>query len=351
MRRSNCDRRVRSLLVLLAMLVAASVGAVELGSQVEVHGYGSQDYVQTTGNAYLGADNKGTWENNFLGLVGAVTLTDKSKLWAQLETSDTDATRFTWFFVDYVFSDAVRLHVGRVKFPTGLYNEIIDSKMLQLSSLEPAIYQTAADFVHDAYTGAGLDYEKSLGAVGRIIWQVYTGENYDPNNAPSLRDRRLLGTRVTYATPVDGLQFLLSFNHGEVEVVPINRLIYEQRLMLSADYTSGGWDFKSEYATHQFRGVNSDGYYVQAGRTFADRWTPFVRYDVVNLDRARQGDDSFTQKILVTGLGYRFIRDAVIRVEAQFNRGYGLPVASGEVAQGAGTRDWTLVVVGMHFYF
>ena len=44
-----------------------------------VHGFGTQTYFQTSANTYLGADHSGTWDNNFLGLVGAVDLNDKSK--------------------------------------------------------------------------------------------------------------------------------------------------------------------------------------------------------------------------------------------------------------------------------
>ncbi len=56
--------------------------------RVDLHGYGYQAYMQTSGaNSYNGADNQRSWDNNFLGLVATVTLTDKSKLWAQLQGS------------------------------------------------------------------------------------------------------------------------------------------------------------------------------------------------------------------------------------------------------------------------
>ena len=120
-------------------IFAAGLFSTAHAAQMEMHGYGYQDYLQANGNTYLGADGKGSWDNNFLGLVGAVSLNDKSKLWAQLQASSTDQNRFTWFFVDYQFSNQLRGHVGRVKLPMGLYNEVIDAKYLQVSQLEPSM--------------------------------------------------------------------------------------------------------------------------------------------------------------------------------------------------------------------
>jgi hypothetical protein len=327
-----------------AALAASQAGAVELGNGVELHGYGSQTYMQTTTNTY-------PWDNNFLGLVGTVTLNDKSKLWAQLETSSTDLTRFTWFFVDYQFTDDLRAHVGRVKYPLGLYNEIIDAKMLQLSSLEPMMYQQAADFVHDAYTGVGLDYDQSLGNAGSITWQAYGGNTYDTNPPVDSRDRRIFGGRVTYNTPIDGLRFMVSGYRTKVEILADQSFTNETREIFSVDYTHNDWDIKSEYAKHSFQGVNSDAWYVQLGKTFADKWTPYARYDYVTTDKSQKSDESFYQKTTVVGVGYKIKSNISLRVEEHFNNGYALPVASGEVLAGEGVRKWNMFVAGVHFAF
>ncbi len=350
MRRTTMTPTRCGIFALVGLMLAGPAAAIDIGDSIQLHGFGSQDYAQTTDNKYLDADKKGTWNNDFLGLVGAVSLTDKMKLWAQLETSTVDTTRFTWAFVDYQFSDAFSAQVGRIKFPSGLYNETVDTTFLQLSSIPPDIYQAAGDFVHDSYTGVGVRYERPVGA-GRLTWQVYAGQNYDPDNDPLLRDREMLGTRLTYATPIDGLRFMISFNHGQVQIISTDLMVSEQRMILSGDYTAHDWDIKTEYATHQFQHVDSNSYYLQVGRMFMERWTPFVRYDVANLDRALQGNDSFTEKSVVAGLGYRLLGNVSLRGEAHFNRGYALPVASGEVIQGDGARNWTMIVFGVHFIF
>lgn len=336
---------------LAALAAAGAVHALELGDSFELHGFASQDYAQANHNTYLGADDRGTWDNNFLGFVGAFTLNDKSKLWAQLETSSTESTRFTWFFVDYQLTDAVRLHAGRVKYPLGLYNEFIDTKFLQVTSLEPALYQGAADFVHDAYQGVGVDYSQSLGTAGRLLWQVYGGNTYDTNPPADSRDRRAYGGRLTYNTPVSGLRFMVSGYRTDVEILATRALTRESRVIFSGDYVQGSWDVKSEYAMHKFLGVDSNAWYVQAGYTLADRWMPFARYDHVNLDTSAGNDDSFHQKIFVIGLNFKLTGNVSLRIENHFNQGYALPVASGEVLENQGTRNWDLLVAGIHVLF
>jgi hypothetical protein len=330
---------------------SAGAGAIEIGDELEIHGFGSQDYLQASHNTYLGADHRGNWDDNFLGLVGTVTLNDRSKLWAQLETSSTDATRFTWFFVDYQLTGTVRLHAGRVKYPLGLYNEYIDTKFLQVTSLEPALYQEASDFVHDSYTGLGADYTQSLHTAGELIWQVYGGNTYDTHPPADSRDRRAYGGRLTYQTPLDGLRFMISAYRSHVEVLATRELTNEDRVIGSIDFVRDGWDIKSEYGTHEFLGASSSAWYLQIGRTVAGSWMPFVRYDHVNLDKAAGSNDSAIQSILVFGVNYKLLSNVSIRFEDHFNHGYALPVASGEVPPGQGYRTWNLFVAGIHFMF
>lgn len=324
--------------------------AADLADRFEVHGYGFQDYMQTSANTYLGADKRGTWDNNFLGLVVAATLTEQSKLWAQLEATTDEGTNFTWFFVDYQISDAARAHLGRVKLPLGFYNEIIDAKSLQPAALEPALYQVAADMVHDAYHGVGYDYEMDAGG-GHLLWQAWGGNVYDRNPPVDSRDRRAFGGRVTYRTPFDGLRFMLSGYRTQVQALPDNTMTNEDRVIASTEFVRDAIDLKAEYGKHKFFGVSSYAYYVQAGYTVAAKWTPYVRYDYVTTDQSQRQDPSFQQKTFVAGVGYKLAPNIGLKFENHFNQGYALPVASGEVLAGAGTNKWNLFVAAADFAF
>jgi hypothetical protein len=338
-------------------LLTAGLFSSAQATQMELHGYGYQDYIQTDNNTYLGADQKGTWDNNFLGLVSAITLNDKSKLWAQMQASSTDQVRFTWFFIDYQFNNNLRGHIGRVKLPMGLYNEVIDSKYLQVSQLEPSMYQGASDMFYDAYHGIGLDYDQAVGA-GRLAWQVYGGNIYDYTYDPATsdaQDRRTFGGRVTYDTPVDGLKFMLTLNRVQMQVinngVKDEALKNEDREILSASYVTDDYDLKAEYGNHKRLSITSRGGYLQGAYHLNDAWTPYVRYDYFTTDKSQDSDPSYYQKTAMVGVEYKISSNISARIEDHFNHGYALPVADGEVTAGAGKTNWNLFVAGINFVF
>ena len=337
-------------LAAIAGLAASGANAVEVGDRLDLHGFGFQDYVQAAANAYLGADKKGSWDNNFVGLVMTAKLTDQSKFWAQMEDTSGGGTAVTWAFVDYDVTDALRVHAGRVKFPLGFYNEIIDAKGLQPAALEPSMYQVAADFVHDAYHGVGIDFEQDIGG-GHALWQVYAGNVYDTDPPTTTRDRRMAGARVTYRTPVEGLTVMGSAYRTQVQELATGSMVNETRAIASVGYLDDAWDVKAEYAVHRFMGVNSDAWYAQAAYAIGDRWKPYVRYDVAVLDRAQRQDPSYRQATTVLGVGYRVNSSIGLKLENHANRGYGLPVAEGSVAPGAGARTWNLTVLAADFQF
>lgn len=339
-----------SALVCAGLISLSTAQASDLSDRFDVHGYGFQNYAQTSANAYLGADKRGSWDENFLGLVVSATLTDQSKLWAQLESSTGDTTRFTWMFVDYQINDVTRAHVGRVKLPLGFYNEIIDAKSLQPAALEPALYQTAADMVHDSYQGVGIDYEQDVGG-GHLLWQGFGGNVYDVSPAADSRDRRAVGGRLTYRTPVDGLRFMVSAYRQQVEKLADHTMTNEDRAILSAEFVRNQWDLKAEYGVHKFFGVSSSAYYLQAAYAATDKWTTYARYDYVNTDKSQRQDPAFTQKTVAVGVGYKVGANIGLKAENHFNRGFALPVASGDVEADAGKRNWNLFLIAADFAF
>ena len=347
----------RALNIVMTGFCAMGLATAAHSAQIELHGYGYQDYVRANGNSYLGADSKGSWDNNFLGLVGAVDINDKSKLWAQLQASSTDQNRFTWFFVDYQFSNQLRGHVGRVKLPMGLYNEIIDAKYLQVSQLEPLMYQGASDMVYDAYHGIGLDYDQSA-AGGELMWQVYGGNindyTFDPATSDA-QDRRTIGGRVTYITPVEGLKLLLTLNRTQLQVITggvrDGDIKNEDRAMLSASYVTDDYDLKAEYAHHKNFDATSLGYYVQAAYNLNDSWKPYMRYDYFTTDKSQKSDPSFYQKTFMVGVEYKIGPGVSVRVEDHFNRGYALPAVEPDPFAGSPKTNWGLFVAGLNFAF
>jgi hypothetical protein len=351
-----------------ALLVSAH--GEELANRFDVHGFGYQTYAQTNANTYNGADGKGSWDDNFLGLAASVTLSDKSKLWTQLEASGMDTTHFTWFFVDYQFTDRLRARVGRINLPMGLYNDFIDNKQLQVSELEPSLYQSAAHMVFDAYNGVGIDFDHRLGA-GHLNWQVYGGNIVDDladvadfNNAVNiatltdtkpptniLRNRGTAGGRVTYLSPVEGLKFMISANYVLAEKLSDRSTYDEHREIASLSYATDAYDIKAEYGNHSLMGVTSRVGYIQVGNIMIGKVMLYARYDNVVTDYDNRSDPSYYQKTVLLGLGYKLGPNVSVKVENHFNHGYALPVASGEVAARKGLDRWSMFAAGINFAF
>ena len=357
------------------LLAAASAHADD---KFAINGYGYQDYRQSNANSLDGADRRGTWGNDLLAFVMSMKITDRDTAWAQLETSGTEQTAFTWAFVDHRFNDNLAAHIGRVKFPFGIYSEIIDTKWLQVSAIEPSMYNTAADFVYDAYEGIGLDW-----TTGSVLTQVYGGNVYnDPSivggsalypapidaSVPPTNDRRLIGGRITWTTPVDGLRLLASASeiHAESTVYQptMGQAGKEYHTMLSADYVSDKFDIKSEFAGHNipaldgFTGVNSNAWYVQGGYKM-DKWMPYVRYDIYHADQRYTSDPAYYQKDWVLGVNYKVNDNVSVRVEDHVIHGFGLAATNGEIPTDSlvtptvwyGKTDWNLMAAEVNFLF
>jgi hypothetical protein len=360
----------------VAVTLAAICPAFAEEDRFSLHGYGNQDYWKSTSNSFDGSGGHGSVDNNFLGLVMSATINDKSKVWAQLQTSSTNSTTFTWFFVDYQITEQLRAHAGRVRFPYGIYNDIIDTKALQLSAALPLAYAQEADMVYNAYNGIGLDYDVDLGHSGHLLLQGFGGNVYEAGigGSPDFPDqvqlgdlkaeaanRRLFGGKITWDTPVDGLRAMVSGNQTMVETSAVNGQVpnqrgMENRLILSLDYTNAQLDLKSEYNLHRFPGLSgrqdlkSRAWYVQAGYLFG-AWTPYARYDSMMTDESASGDPSYYQRDFVVGLNRKLRTNLNVRAEEHFNHGYALPVAAGETQTGKGKPSWQLFVVSVNFLF
>jgi hypothetical protein len=356
----------------LAASLMSAVNAYADEDRFTFNGFGNQDYRRSTANSYLGADSSGTWDNNFLGLVMSGKINDKARAWAQLQTAAGESPRFTWFFVDYQFNDSISAHVGRVKFPYGLYNETISTQALRPSISEPVVYSRAADMTYDAYNGVGLDWHS-----GPVLVQVFGGNIDTPSSGvpayelpdTTQRDDNVFGGRLTYNTPIDGMRLMVSANRTTVESflpasnTPSGEKGSEDRAILSFDYVAHDWDIKAEYNFHTTPTLINNGTpYTHSAASYLQvaydigKFTPFARYDYVNTDFSVKDDPASYQKIYVVGVGYKLEDNVNLRFEQDFNHGYALCV--GDLSCGGPgspvpnpKTDWNTTMLSVNFLF
>jgi len=313
--------------------------------RIEIHGYGNTDLLLSKHNRFLGSDSSGIFDSA-LALLVAAKVTDKTTIWTQV-FGNKDKIRLDWAFVDFKVSEDFDVRAGQIKTPIGIYNEIRDVKYLQLSTLAPYLYQEAADIVDEAFTGASIVYKHDM-AGGDLGVDLYGGKMVAFGDDPATHNH-MFGGRLTYRTPLEGLRMMASGFTADAKVDDASGRA--NLLVGSIDYLNYGVDLKGEYAHIEMIDERKDAYYAQAGYTFFEKLTPFVRYDYITTDKNNRSDPSFYQKGFVVGAGYKINDNVSVKVEDHFIKGYALPVASGEIVAGEGSKEWNLFAAGINFMF
>jgi len=220
--------------------VAVCLCAQEYDEKVVVHGFGSWSYAKTDGNNYLRRGNEdGNWNNWEFAFNISATVTDKLRLNAQLFTEanrNSENAQVDYVFAEYAFSDALKLRLGKVKHPCGIFGDVLKVGTLRtFMELPTSIYHFGQ--VSDGYTGIGLvgnlnsgrwglDYHLYFGTVeakvsmynfpvilGNIFMGIPIGSG-EPIVFNSNLVENAVGFHLVADTPVDGLSFGGSFSRA-----------------------------------------------------------------------------------------------------------------------------------------
>ena len=194
--------------------------------EFQFHGFLSQGAVKTTSNNYL-VDKSvmGSLDYTEAGLNFTKQLTDNLRTGAQLfvqrlgSTEDLNA-KLDWAYLDYHGSDWLGLRLGRVKLPFGLYNDIVDIDAGRAPILLPqSVYPEQSRNYFLAQDGVELYGYSGSGPGGAFDYRIYGGTipivlNNTPGSAAQVEkfySPFLIGARLFWETPVDGLRVGSSF--------------------------------------------------------------------------------------------------------------------------------------------
>jgi hypothetical protein len=335
-------------------LGATTVQAAEFGN-ITINGYGHQSFLRATHNEFLGADRSGSFSDNTFALVLTAKLDDKSKVWSQIASISGSSLDVHWFYVDRVLSDQLTVRAGKVLAPLGFYNEYIDARYLQQSTILPSLYQPDTDLVDEAYGGAGLTWTQPVGN-GRMDFDLYGGQIVEHSSvAGQQKQKGLVGGRIDWHTPIDGLRLMASAATKTQLTLGDPADTRKTSAILSAGWSQNRLDLKSEYGWIQrSMGGRTDSthvWYVQAGYELTESWRPFVRYERLRAPGYTSDNPATFQNTLALGVTYRFNSYVGLRLENHFNRGYAQPVLSGETAAGTGVKDWQMFGASVVFMF
>jgi hypothetical protein len=239
----------------------------------------------------------------------------------------------------YTFSDALTLWAGRFHTPYGYWNTAFHhGAQIQTAVTRPrfvsfedqggilpahAVGLLASGGVR---MGSGkLQYDAYLANGNSISSGVLDFNAYKDDNS-----NKLVGGNVRYAFG-DSLEGLTAGLHGFTEQIDskdIGATVSTKVNMFGAFAVldRDNWEFISEY--YRFRNkddTNGTGThtswagFAQLGYTFADTWTPYVRFEKTSLDQADNyfalQDSGRSYKSQVVGLRYNINQQSALKVE------------------------------------
>jgi hypothetical protein len=316
----------RVLPVLLALAASGIAHGFELPDTVQVHGFASQGYIETSGsNDFFGSSSDGgSWNYREIGLNGSWRPTPKLQFSLQVVGRDAGATdddglRVDYGFADYSFvSDPDKLwgvRVGRILNPLGFYNETRDMAFTRPSILLPqSIYfdinrnlALSADGLHiygehrtvfgDFYLQAGVvkprtnDPDFQEGFTQGVLPGKMEGRTSWVGRAMYERDGGLVRLAVSggrFVGKYDSKAGKFDLDDGTFTFTP---------LVLSAQYNAEFWSLTGEYAPRrrvEFSDFGfwrpddeytGDSFYIQGTYRFAPKWEAVLRYDQLHWDK------------------------------------------------------------------
>jgi hypothetical protein len=250
-----------------AFLLSAGLASAQdsIFDKIQIHGALSQGALYSTGNSYGTTDSR---NGSFRWTEGALnfgsSLTDQLRLGIQLHSysfGEVGAQKVTldWAFGDYKVNQFFGLRAGKVKTPSGLYNDIQDVDLLFPWALLPeSVYPVDLRDLHLAHTGFvvyGAVHPGKRG--GSIGYQVFAGSRSDDSNGGlsiDLAESGLIlgdasgptwGADVRWTTPVNG--WLLGASYMKNDLKAPNAMAAGISTPYQLKYTSENFYSQYEY--------------------------------------------------------------------------------------------------------
>lgn len=197
---------------------------------IQVHGFGGWGYGHTDGNRYLVGDKDGVFHNSYFALNVSGTPSERfsasfQTLWKTSENGM--EVEFDYAFAEYAFADFLKIRLGKVKTPFGIYTEIYDVGTLRpFYALPQSVYGTPG-MVTKSYFGVGLTGSHYLPSNWGFRYDLYGGQNIlEPHLTLTAQGTvavqqtnfdNVIGIMLIAYTPFPGLSAGFSLYGGEPE--------------------------------------------------------------------------------------------------------------------------------------
>jgi len=392
--------KLRQLVFCLAANMASwpALSAMDI-TDIQTHGFISQNYIQTQSNNFFGqSQGDGSFAYRELGINGSARLDKRTLAAVQLTSrhagqSDNGSVEVGYALVDFQLNSSSDyrsgIRAGRIKIPLGLFNETRSVPMTRLGILLPqSIYFERSRNVAVSADGAEIYLSKHL-ARGDLSFRLLSVE---PNLVDKATETNLLGeeqagqleNKRSYAFRMlyehNSGELLLALSHVQLNIdyraassidIPSNGRVSFQPTILSAQYGSEFWTLTAEYALRQFKlaGFNSllndfsgESFYYQVSRHYQQKWEFFARRDHLYADKKDRYGKRFAQstgkaahsryaKDWTLGLNYRASSLLSFKLQHHWINGSAwLPPADNPDTQNI-NRRWQLLAVSATLHY
>lgn len=298
------------------MMLSLPAQAVELAENVDVHGFVSQAYIDTSANNFFGQSEGGSFDFRELGVNGFWQVGPNLNFAAQVTSrnagreSDSDP-RLDYGLADlHFYSESgiqSGIRVGRIKVPLGLHNQTRDAPSARNGIFVPAsVYFDQFRNALVSTDGVAL-YTGLSNSWGDINLELYHGES-DPGDremeyyvfkqdAPGhFDDASLQGAQLRYESMGGGVRLALSYTRPSLDYIPNSGFdplgggdVISDMLLYSAQYNVSRFSFTAEYllminnvknfgpAFPDFR-AKGKSYYLQTDYRYSGDLSFFFRY-------------------------------------------------------------------------
>ncbi|MDC4226110.1 MAG: hypothetical protein MPW15_18110 [Candidatus Manganitrophus sp.] len=109
---------------LLQLIVAAMLfvslpkmgWSFEVNDRLRIDAFGTQGYLRTSENEFLGTDSRGTFDFGAYNLLFKANPTERFQVWLELFSSSQldDMVMLEWAFGEYIFNDRIHLKFGKI---------------------------------------------------------------------------------------------------------------------------------------------------------------------------------------------------------------------------------------------
>lgn len=324
----------KSCLMLAIACVSAPVYSVEVGDW-QINFFASQTMHHTDGNNFLGkTENDISFENSEVGL-GIIAPSWKGfhgaaqLLSRRAGENDNGRLRLDYLYGAYdlvsTLENTLKLKVGRMPFPDGMYNETRDVAFTRSGIFMPqSVYQDRIRNSHFYQDGIELSWQHFIGydqihllaQYGVLPIDDEEAQDFSPGNFIQELDAEpgWLG-RVEYSVDEGVVRFALGAGREDFEYIgqPVDSIaegassifsfllpegtIETRFWFASAEFNTENWSFALEYNPLNFKFELSDfelktlGYYGQAQYRINSEWSILARYDVYYLNKDDKDGD------------------------------------------------------------